>query len=70
MKVVLQRVSQAELKINGIPFSSIQKGLVVLLGFSNHEEAETLEWMKKKILSLRIFSDEEDKMNLSVQIHE
>lgn len=67
MKAVLQRVSNAELTINGKLYSSIQQGLVVLLGFSHHEDLETLEWMKKKILSLRIFSDSEEKMNLSVQ---
>jgi len=67
MKAVLQRVSQAEVQINGKPFNTIQKGLVVLLGFSHQEDLETLEWMKKKILSLRIFGDAEDKLNLSVQ---
>jgi len=67
MKAVLQRVTKAELKINGELYSSIQNGLVVLLGISHSEDVQTLEWMKKKILSLRIFNDSEDKMNLSVQ---
>jgi D-tyrosyl-tRNA(Tyr) deacylase len=67
MKAVLQRVTQAELMINGKIYSSIQKGLVVLVGFSHQEELQTLEWMKKKILALRIFNDSDGKMNLSLQ---
>jgi D-tyrosyl-tRNA(Tyr) deacylase len=67
MKAVLQRVTHAELMINNEIYSSINHGLVVLLGFSHHEDTETLEWMKKKILSLRIFNDSEGKMNLSIQ---
>lgn len=67
MKAVLQRVTHAELMINNEIYSSINHGLVVLLGFSHHEDTEILEWMKKKILSLRIFNDSEGKMNLSIQ---
>jgi len=66
MRVVIQRVSGADLKINGELYSSISKGLMVLLGIEESDTDEDIEWLTKKILNLRIFNDENEVMNLSV----
>lgn len=66
MKTVIQRVSQASVTINGEVVSFIGPGLLVLVGFSPEDGNETMEWMAQKILNMRIFSDEEGKMNRSV----
>lgn len=67
MRAVIQRVFGAELIANGKPYSKIGKGLVVFLGVSREDDEATAEKFAKKIAALRIFSDENDKMNLSVQ---
>jgi len=67
MKVVIQRVKQAKVEIENKIYSEIGKGLLVLVGFCNEDNKEKIEWMANKINGLRIFSDENDKMNLSVK---
>ena len=66
MKTVLQRVSRASVHVNGEIIGSINHGLVVLLGIHHNDSEKEIEWMCNKILNLRIFEDEEGKMNRSV----
>ncbi len=63
MKVVLQRVSRAEVRVDGRLVGKIGAGLVVLAGFAPSDTAQTLDWMIKKIIGLRLFGDAEGKMN-------
>lgn len=67
MRVVIQRVSHACVSIGGVCKSSIQKGLLVLVGIENKDTQEDVEWLSKKIADLRIFDDEDGVMNLSVK---
>lgn len=67
MKAVVQRVSEANVKVEGKTVGSIDKGFVVLLGVSNDDNREKADYLIKKITSLRIFRDEADKMNLSLK---
>lgn len=67
MRAVIQRVSQAQVAINGTVKSSIQYGLVVLLAVEEADTDEDLEWLSGKIVRLRIFNDENGAMNRSVQ---
>lgn len=67
MKAVIQRVSEASVKIEGIIKGQISSGLLVLLGIEEADTAEDIEWLSGKICRLRIFGDENGVMNLSVQ---
>ncbi len=67
MKTVIQRVSSANVVVNNKKVGEIQKGFVVLLGVSNEDTEETVRKMLQKIINLRIFSDNNDKMNLSIK---
>lgn len=67
MKVVIQRVSNASVTIEGIKVASIGKGLLVLLGIVDEDTSEDIQWLSNKILNLRIFEDDEDVMNLSLK---
>ena len=67
MRVTIQRVSEATVTIDGKIKSSIGKGLLVLAGFEEADTVEDIEWMSNKIISLRIFQDENEQMNLSVK---
>lgn len=66
MLVVIQRVSEASVKIEGEVKGEIQKGLLILLGIAQGDGQEDIDWLVKKIIHLRIFGDEEGKMNLSL----
>ncbi|MEW5845199.1 MAG: D-aminoacyl-tRNA deacylase [Bacteroidota bacterium] len=66
MRVVIQRVSQASVSVNGSITGSIGNGLLILAGFEHTDSTEDLEWMVGKISRLRIFNDTEGVMNLSV----
>jgi len=70
MRVVIQRVSHASVTIEGVLKSSIGRGLLVLVGVEDGETIEKdlnkVQWMAGKIARMRIFEDEEGKMNLSV----
>jgi D-tyrosyl-tRNA(Tyr) deacylase len=67
MRAVVQRVSSASIDINKVPSSSIKQGLVVLIGIEPTDTEEKVKWMVDKIIKLRIFNDDEGKMNRSVQ---
>lgn len=67
MRVVLQRVSEASVRINQQIKSAIGPGYLLLLGIEEADNQEDIEWLCKKIAQLRIFNDAEDKMNLSIK---
>jgi len=67
MRVLIQRVKQASVTIDGKVFSEIKQGLLILLGIEAEDAEEDINWLAGKIARLRIFSDENDAMNLSVQ---
>jgi D-tyrosyl-tRNA(Tyr) deacylase len=67
MKVVLQRVLSAQVDVSGETVGKIGSGLVVLAGIGHHDTQKSIHWMARKIAGLRIFSDPEGKMNLSVR---
>ncbi len=67
MRVVIQRVSQASITIQGKKTASIELGLLVLLGIENADTEEDIRWLSQKIVQLRIFNDSNSVMNLSVQ---
>lgn len=66
MKAVIQRVKEASVQVEGEVVGSIDTGLVVLLGVSQQDTKEDADYLAEKIPQLRIFSDTEDKMNLSL----
>ena len=66
MKLVIQRVNHAEVKVNGEVTGSINKGFLVLLGVGKEDTKETADKYLKKMLGLRIFEDEAGKTNLSL----
>ena len=67
MRVVVQRVSQSNVKVSGEIIGEINEGLMVLVSFVDEDNDTDLGWMTKKIINLRIFNDNEGKMNRSVQ---
>ena len=67
MKVLIQRVKKASVTIENKLFSSIDKGILALVGIEKGDNLENIQKMAKKIVNLRIFADENDKMNLSLQ---
>lgn len=67
MKIVLQRVSSASVTVGETITGSIGSGLLILVGFHDNDSEATVEWMCDKICKMRIFQDEEQKMNRSVQ---
>ncbi|MDY3352353.1 D-aminoacyl-tRNA deacylase [Riemerella anatipestifer] len=67
MKVVVQRVSSASVVVEGVEVSKINKGYLLLVGVEETDEKTDADWLVKKIVNLRIFSDDEGKMNLSIK---
>lgn len=67
MRAVVQRVKRSCVKVNGVTIGEISKGINVLVGITKDDNDEDLKYIKEKIFNLRIFSDENDKMNLSVK---
>ncbi len=67
MKIVIQRVSQASVTIDGKIAGAIQQGLLLLVGICPEDGQEDIDYAVRKISQMRIFSDDADKMNLSVQ---
>jgi len=66
MRIVIQRVSRASVTIDGQVKSSINKGLLVLIGIGSNDNEEDIQWLVKKLVALRIFDDKAGVMNLSV----
>lgn len=67
MRVVIQRVTQASVTVNGETTGSIGPGLLVLIGMEDADNGEDITWLSSKIVNLRIFNDNEGVMNLSVK---
>jgi D-tyrosyl-tRNA(Tyr) deacylase len=67
MRVVIQRVSEASVEVNNSYTNSINKGFMILLGICEGDTNEDLEYIIGKIEKLRIFEDENEKMNLSIK---
>jgi D-aminoacyl-tRNA deacylase len=67
MIAIIQRVSEASVKIDGIIKGEIQAGFLVLLGITHTDTQEDVEWLSKKIVGMRIFSDTDGKMNLDLE---
>lgn len=67
MRVLIQRVSKASVTINNKLESCIGKGLLILVGIEDEDNQEDIDWLSKKIISLRIFDDENGVMNLSIK---
>jgi D-aminoacyl-tRNA deacylase len=67
MRVVIQRVSNASVTINGTIKSAIEKGLLVFVGIEDADTNEDIEWLSNKIINLRIFDDENKVPNIAVK---
>ena len=66
MRVVIQRVSQASVTVDSKKISSIDNGLLILLGVTHEDSTSDIDWLCKKIINLRIFNDENGVMNKSL----
>lgn len=66
MRVLIQRVLKANVKVNDVLISEIGKGLLLLVGIENADSDEDVIWLSNKIVNMRIFSDLEGHMNLSL----
>ncbi|HKH93946.1 MAG TPA: D-aminoacyl-tRNA deacylase [Gemmatimonadaceae bacterium] len=66
MRVVLQRVSRAEVRVGDRVTGRIDRGFLLLVGFTHSDGDAVLEWMAEKIVGLRLFADADDKMNLAL----
>ncbi|MDF1660005.1 MAG: D-aminoacyl-tRNA deacylase [Verrucomicrobiales bacterium] len=66
MRVLLQRVSDASVTIGGVEKSRIGAGLLLLLGIEQEDGGEDIEWLVRKLITLRIFEDDDGKMNRSI----
>jgi D-tyrosyl-tRNA(Tyr) deacylase len=67
MRIVIQRVSQASVTIEGNVKASIQKGFLILLGIEESDTEEDVDWLVKKVIGLRVFDDEQGVMNLNIE---
>jgi D-tyrosyl-tRNA(Tyr) deacylase len=67
MRIVIQRVSEALVKVEGEIISAIKNGMLVLVGIEDSDSQEDIDWLTTKIIQLRIFDDENGVMNLSVK---
>ncbi len=67
MRIVIQRVSEASVKVEGRILSAINQGMLILAGIEDADTDEDINWLTNKIIQLRIFDDENGVMNLSVK---
>ena len=67
MRALVQRVSKANIKVNEKNISSINKGLLVLLGIQDTDDESDVTWLSNKIIKMRIFEDDNGKMNQSIE---
>ena len=66
MRILIQRVSKAKVKVEGDLIGSIGQGLLVFLGIENEDDINDIDWLVNKLLNLRVFNDEKQVMNLSL----
>ena len=69
MKIVIQRVKQSKVKVNSEVIGKIDKGLLILIGAEKGDNKSDVDYLVSKVLNLRIFEDDNSKMNLSCQIN-
>lgn len=67
MRIVLQRVKNASVEVDSKIVGSINKGLLIYLGIESEDQQEDIDWLVKKVTQLRIFSDDNAKMNHNIQ---
>ena len=67
MRAVIQRVSKSSVKVNGNTLGQTSLGLLILLGIEEIDDRTDVAWLAKKVIGLRIFSDEHGKMNLNIE---
>ena len=67
MRAVVQRVSHAQVKVDGKVVGKIEKGYLVLLGVKEGDTTKEADFLANKVVNLRVFEDENDKMNLSIK---
>ena len=67
MKLVVQRVKNAQVEVEGSIVGKIEKGFLVLLGVTHNDTKEQADYLVKKLCKLRVFTDENDKMNLALK---
>ena len=67
MRALIQRVTSASVKVDGKIVGEIGRGFLIFLGIYEEDTEENIEKLTKKIVNLRIFNDENDKMNLSIK---
>ncbi len=67
MKIIIQRVKKAQVSIEGQVYGQIQQGLLLLVGVGPEDQQEDMDYAVRKLVNMRIFSDDEGKMNLSVK---
>ena len=67
MRLIIQRVSKASVNIDSKVVGKIQQGFLVLVGIENADGTEDVNWLVQKLIGLRVFSDDEGKMNLSIK---
>jgi len=67
MRVVIQKVKKAKVRVNDETVSEISDGILVFAGLEKDDTEEVLDWVSNKIINLRIFEDDNGKMNLSVR---
>jgi D-tyrosyl-tRNA(Tyr) deacylase len=67
MRVLLQRVSRAEVRIDGEVVGRVGRGFCLLVGFTHGDGADQVDWMADKVIGLRLFGDDEGKMNLALE---
>ena len=67
MRLIIQRVSKASVNIDSKVVGKIQRGFLVLVGIENADGTEDVNWLVQKLIGLRVFSDDEGKMNLSIK---
>ena len=67
MKIIIQRVSEAQVTVAKKIVSSINNGLLILLGITTDDTLEDIQWLSNKIVQMRIFTDTDNRMNLSLK---
>jgi D-tyrosyl-tRNA(Tyr) deacylase len=67
MRIVIQRVSEAKVTIDGIVNGAIEKGFMILLGIHNDDTKDDADWLCNKIIGLRVFADAQGQMNLDIK---